>query len=224
VISQVIIKRFPSFKVILSIFAWCLLFGLNLEGRTLSQEKAEGWVPDYNKRDKWQQPEKILDAIGIKSGMIIADVGSGTGYLTLRLANRVGDKGIVYASDIRKDRINKLKDRAQKAGFNNIITLHGTEKDPGLPKGKFDMVIMLHVIHIVIKNQDPQALLANIKPALKPGGTLVLVHWDGKKMGYPEVEAYSKESVLKVMKEAGFKLTRLETFLPRDNIFILKAD
>ena len=202
------------FKILLLTLAagWLLLWNPALDAS--SQAKKKGWSPDYNKRDQWQQPEKILDAIGIKPGMTVADVGSGTGYLILRMARRVEEAGMVYATDIRRDRLNTLKKRAQKAGFENIITIHGTEKDPGLPEGKFDIIIMLHVLHIVIKKQDPQSLLANIKPAMKPNGILVLVHWDGSKMGYPEVEASSKESVLKVIKEAGFKLIREETFLP----------
>ncbi|MBN1272841.1 MAG: methyltransferase domain-containing protein [Candidatus Aminicenantes bacterium] len=163
-----------------------------------------------------------LDTLNIRPGMCVADVGAGTGYLTLRLAERVGPTGTVYATDIRRDRMETLARKAREAGFDNIIPLVISDTDPGLPLASCHLVILLHVIHIVIKSQDAPALLAGIKPALKEGGRLILVHWDGPKMGYPEVEAYSKESVLNIMKDSGFELERMETFLPRDTIFIFK--
>jgi len=209
-------------KLFIFLLVECWLCFLNPLVNEAMQIQNKGWVPDYDKRDQWQQPEKILDSIGIKQGMTVADVGAGTGYLTLRIAKRVGEKGIVYATDIREGRINALKNKALKAGFENIITLLSTETDTGLPRDTFDIIIMLHVIHIVIKEQDPLAFLANLKLALKPDGILVIVHWDGPKMGYPEVEAYSQENVLKLFKDSGFTMVRTETFLPRDTIFILK--
>jgi hypothetical protein len=79
------------------------------------------------------------------------------------------------------------------------------------------------VFHIVIHDQDPLALLENIRPSLKPGGLLVLVQWDGEKMGYPDVVAYSRESVLDIVENSCFDVVRTETFLPRETIFILRA-
>lgn len=201
---------------------WLLFSAPKLSATAQAEQK--GWVPDYSHWERWQQPDEILETIGIKRGMTVADVGAGIGNLTLRLARRVGKKGRVYATDIRQDRLEILERRARRAKFKNIITVHATEKESGLPRGACDIIILVHVIHIVIREQDPLALLADLKLALKPGGILVLVHWDGVKMGYPEVEAYSRESVLKVVKEAGFNLIRMETSLPRDTIFILQAN
>ena len=182
----------------------------------------EGWVPDYNNRDEWQQPEKIMDAIGVKPGMIIADVGAGKGYFAFKLAKRVGLEGKVYATDIDESQLKIIRDRIQREGIKNIVTILGKTDDPGLPQGQIDIVLMVHVFHIVIHDQSPLALLENIRPSLKPHGLLVLVQWDGKKMGYPDVYAYSKESVLKVIENSCFELVRTETFLPRENIYILR--
>jgi len=161
-----LIKQAPLFILLLS----ALLASFAPSGH--AQEK---WVPDYNNRDTWQQPDKIMDAIG------------------------------------------------QREDIKNIITILGKKDDPGLPKGQIDIILMVHVFHLVIHNQEPLALLENIRPSLKPHGMLVLVQWDGKKMGHPNVYAYSKESVLKVIENSCFELVRTETFLPRENIYILRA-
>jgi ubiquinone/menaquinone biosynthesis C-methylase UbiE len=183
----------------------------------------ERWVPDYSNRDAWQQPEKIMDAIGVKSGMVVADVGAGEGYFTFKLAERVGPGGKVFATDIEERPLAIINDRRQREGIENIVTIFGKSDDPGLPKGKIDLVLMVHVFHLVIHGQDPLALLENIRASLGPQGLLVLVHLNGNKMGYPEVYAYSKESVLMAIKNSSFELIRIETFLPRDDIYILRA-
>lgn len=201
-----------------------ILFLSSLESAFASLGYAqEKWVPDYSKRDTWQQPEKIMDAVGVKPGMIIADVGAGNGYFTFKLAKRVGSDGIVYAADIDESQLEIIRERMQREGNKNIVTLLGEEDDPGLPKGQIDIVLMVHVFHIVIHDQNPLALLENIRSSLKPDGLLVLVQWDGKKMGYPEVYAYSQESVLNVIEKSCFEVVRTETFLPREIIFILRA-
>jgi SAM-dependent methyltransferase len=99
----------------------------------------------------------------------------------------------------------------------------GSEDDPGLPMGQIDIVLMVHVLHLVIHDQNPFALLENIRTSLKPDGVLVLVQWDGKKMGYPEIDAYSQESILNVIEKSCFEVVRTEIFLPREVIFILRA-
>lgn len=198
----------------------CLLVSISgCVSRSYAQQR---WIPDYNNRDTWQQPEKIMDVIGVKPGMVIADVGAGRGYFAFKLAKRAGPGGKVYATDIEEDPLKMIRDRAQRENIDNIVTILGNPDDPGLPKAQIDIVLMVHVFHIVIQEQDPLALLENIRPCLKPNGLLVLVQWDGHKMGHPDVYVYSKESVLKVIENSCFELVRVETFLPRENIYILR--
>lgn len=198
----------------------CLV--VSISGSVFLSHAQERWIPDYNKRDTWQQPEKIMDAIGVKPGMVIADVGAGRGYFAFKLAKRAGPEGKVYATDIEEDPLKMIRDRVQRENIDNLVTILGKPDDPGLPKAQIDIVLMVHVFHIVIHEQDPLALLENIRPCLKPNGLLVLVQWDGQKMGHPDVSAYSKESVLKVIENSCFELVRIETFLPRENIYILR--
>jgi len=180
------------------------------------------WNPDYDRRDEWQQPDKVLDAVPISRGMVIADVGAGEGYFTFKLADRVGDAGKVYATDIEEKQIGILKEKIQKEGIKNVITVLGTEEDPGLPAGEMDMVFMCHVLHVVIRYQDPLVFLENVKRALKSEGTLVLVQWDAEKIGYDESDYRSKTTLLDVIDRSCFTLVRTETFLPRENIYFLR--
>lgn len=182
----------------------------------------EIWTPDYDRRDEWQQPDKVLDAIGIKPGMTVADVGAGEGYFTFKLASRVGSAGKVYATDIAEAPLESLKQRIREERVKNIITILGTEDDPQLPPGQVDMVFMCHVLHVVIRHADPLALLESIRRALKPEGTVVLVQWDAEKIGYPETDYRSKTTLMNVISKSGFELVRIETFLARENIYILR--
>jgi ubiquinone/menaquinone biosynthesis C-methylase UbiE len=215
-------KRFSfMFRGQILLGTWILLIFYAAFGFQVQEQ--EKWVPDYDQRDEWQQPEKILDAIGVHPGMTVADVGAGKGYFTFRLAERVGPEGKVYANDIDEANLKKIQARIQEQGTKNILTILGQQDDPGLPEGKIDIILMVHVIHIIIHDQDPLSFLENLRPSLKPDGLLIMVHWDGKKMGHPDVYAYSQESLLTVMEKSNFKLVRVETFLPRDNIYIFQV-
>lgn len=216
------IKKF-SYQAKRHVFLGIWIFIVFISATAFQVQEQEKWVPDYDRRDEWQQPEKILDAIGIEPGMTVADVGAGKGYFTLRLAERVCPEGKVYATDIDERLLQSIQDRVQKEGIQNIITILGDKDDPGLPDGQIDIILMVHVFHIIIHNQDPLLFLENIRPSLKPEGLLVIVHWDGKKMGYQEVSAYSRESLLGVIEVSDFNLVRVETFLPRDNIYIFRV-
>lgn len=214
-------KKFSfAFRSQILLGPWILIIFNAIFG--FQAQNQEKWVPDYDQRNEWQQPEKILDAIGILPGMTVADVGAGKGYFTFRLAERVGPEGKVYATDIDEKLLKSIQDRIQEEGIQNIVAILGDKDDPGLPEGQLDIILMVHVIHIIIHDQDPLLFLENIRPSLKPDGLLVIVHWDGEKMGYPDVYAYSRESLLTVMEKSEFELVRVETFLPRDNIYIFQ--
>jgi ubiquinone/menaquinone biosynthesis C-methylase UbiE len=182
----------------------------------------EVWTPDYDRRDEWQQPDKVLDAIGVRPGMTIADVGAGDGYFTFKLAERVGSGGKVYATDIEERPLQVLKEKIREESASNVITILGSKDDPLLPPGQMDMVFMCHVLHVVIRHQDPFPFLDNVKRALKPKGTLVLVQWDAEKIGYDETDYRSKKTLLDVVAKSDFRLVRAKTFLPRENIYILR--
>jgi SAM-dependent methyltransferase len=170
-------------------------------------------------RDSWQQPEKVMDVIGVKAGMTIGEVGAGNGYFTFKLARRVGPSGLVYANDIDPDGLRSIAAGARQRKIGNIVTVRGEVDDPLFPPGVMDLAIMVYVLHELAR---PVELLRNLKPSLKPGATLVILDRDPDKVHSSGERFYHKDEILELAGEAGFEVVSIETFLPRDNFYILR--
>ena len=166
-------------------------------------------------RDKWQQPEKVLDVIGIRPGMKVGEPGAGRGYYTFRLASRVGPTGKIYANDIVEKDLKHIDKRAKEEGYTNIVTIKGEVEDPLFPEGELDIVFMSYVLHDL---ERPVPFLKNLKASFKPGAPLAILEQAPEKTG--SWHFWKKEKILATVKEAGYRLERIETFLPRDNIYI----
>ena len=176
-------------------------------------------IPSEAYRDTWQQPEKVMNVIGVKPGMVIGEAGAGKGYFTFKLARRVGPTGKIYANDIDDDVLDTIRERIKDEDIKNIVTLRGEVTDPLFPEGRLDMVFMCYVVHDL---SQPAAFLRNLKPSFKPGGTLVILERDPGKYPSAAGHFWDKEKLLRVVKSAGYKLVRLETFLSRDNLYIFQ--
>jgi len=166
-------------------------------------------------RDTWQQPDKVVEVIGIKPGMVIGEPGAGKGYYTFRLARKVGPTGKIYANDILEKDLNTIKKRAKREGFTNIVTIKGEIKDPLFPVNELDMVFMSYVLHDLDR---PTAFLKNLRAYLKPDTPLVILEQSPEKTG-ETWHFWKKEKILKTLQSAGYRLERMETFLPKDNIY-----
>jgi ubiquinone/menaquinone biosynthesis C-methylase UbiE len=166
-------------------------------------------------RDTWQQPDKVLKVIGIKPGMVIGEPGAGRGYYTFKLARKVGPTGKIYANDIVEKDLNTIKKRAKRERFTNIVTIKGEIKDPLFPVDELDMVFMSYVLHDL---ERPAAFLKNLRAYLKPDTPLVILEQAPEKTS-ETWHFWKKEKILKTLKEAGYRLERIETFLPKDNIY-----
>jgi ubiquinone/menaquinone biosynthesis C-methylase UbiE len=166
-------------------------------------------------RDTWQQPDKVLEVIGIKPGMVIGEPGAGKGYYTFRLARKVGPTGKIYANDIVEKELKHIKKRAKKEGFTNIVTIKGEIEDPLFPGDELDMVFMSYVLHDMDR---PVAFLKNLRAYLKPDTPLVILEQSPEKTG-DTGHFWKKEKILKTVKAAGYRLERIEDFLPKDNIY-----
>jgi ubiquinone/menaquinone biosynthesis C-methylase UbiE len=164
-------------------------------------------------RWSWQQPGKVIDLLDVKPGMYIADVGAGYGYFTLGLAELVGERGRIYATDIDEHCLEVIKEDCKKKRIKNVVTILGEELDSKLPEGGMDIVLIVNVISNV---KDPFEFLSNIYSGLKPEGTLVIVQWDKeKKFG----QILSSDWVAPITK-AGFRIIKVENFLPKQFIII----
>ncbi|MCY4636463.1 MAG: methyltransferase domain-containing protein [Acidobacteria bacterium] len=159
-------------------------------------------------RDAWQEPELIMDALGIFDGAVVADVGAGGGWFTVRLAQRVGPNGLVYAEDIQPQMIESINRRVRRAGLTNVQAIIGTPSNPLLP-GPIDALLMVEVYSQV---EDPVTLLRNVMPRLKPGGRVGIVEYrlDGGGPGPPLDERVKPETVIRDAQAAGFRLLARE--------------
>ena len=198
--------------LVLCLAVWLLSCGVP----GLSQDRpfqVEDWEKRLNER---QPPLPIIEAIALKRGMTVGEVGAGTGRMTLWLADRIGDSGKVYANDINEESLEKLRERARREGFKNIEIVVGEPADPKLPAGALDMVFMINVYHHL---DDPLPLIRNIAPSLKPGATLAIVECDPEKVAWGKEEGCtSRSDMARELEEAGFEIVRVETFLDEDNI------
>lgn len=163
-------------------------------------------------RAEWQQPEKVMDALGIYDGARVADLGAGGGWFTIRLAHRVGQNGIVFAEDIQREMIESIKRRVLQHGLANVQTILGTPEDPRLPLG-LQAVLMVDTYPQL---RDPLSLLRNVAKALAPSGRLGIVDFkpDGAGgPGPPLEERLDPQVITRDAAQAGLKLVSHETFL-----------
>ena len=168
---------------------------------------------DAPDRDLWQRPDQIMDAMGIADASVVGDVGAGSGWFTIRLARRVGPRGLVYAEDVQKEMINAILRRVGREGFNNVKPVLGLKNDPRLPAASLDAVLMVDAYHEV---EDRVTMLSNLAKALKPQGRLGIVDFrlDGTGPGPATEERVSPDVVVSDATKAGLKLIRQEPFLP----------
>lgn len=172
-------------------------------------------------REEEERPEAMLDALGIQPGWTVADVGSGAGYTSLRLARRVGPDGSVLATDVQPQMLQLLRRNAQAAGVRNIKPILCTQTDPRLPEAQVDLALMVDVYH---EMADPEASLRGLRKALKPGGKLVLVEFRAEDPEVP-IKPEHKMAVAQVRKEIeplGFRFDRVHDFLPWQHIIVFE--
>ena len=168
---------------------------------------------DEKPLNRRQPPEKVMDALGVKPGMMVGEVGAGGGRYAVKMAERVAPNGKVFANDIAPNAIEFMKIRCRKNDIKNIEVILGTETDPRFPPGKLHLVYMTFTYRHLSK---PLQVLKNIKPALRKDGILAII--ESKPTGNGQVE----KDMIAIARQAGYKLVRIETFLPLDNIWVFE--
>jgi ubiquinone/menaquinone biosynthesis C-methylase UbiE len=170
-------------------------------------------------REQEEAPDAALDAIGIRKGSAVADVGAGVGYFTWRMAERVGPEGRVYANDIQPEMLERLRKNVAARGFKNVETVLGAADDPRLPAGKIDLVLLVDVYH---EFSQPRKMLGKILESLAPGGRLVLLEYRKEDPKVP-IRPEHKMSVAEVKAEIepeGFHFEKSLETLPRQHVLI----
>ncbi len=179
---------------------------------------AEEWAKEFDdpKRDEWQKPHEVILALALKPDAVIADIGSGTGYFSVRFAHMVPE-GRVYGVDTEPDMVKYLAERAKRLGLKNVIAVTGAPDDPRLPE-KVDLIIMVDVIHH-IENRDHY--FRKLHDSLKPDGRIAIIDFRmDSPLGPPKNARITPEKMKAELKAAGYELVQEHTFLP-DQYFLV---
>jgi SAM-dependent methyltransferase len=176
------------------------------------------WL-DRDERVGEEDPDAALDAIRIVRGSTVADVGAGSGYMTVRLSRRVGPAGKVYATDLQPEMLTLLRRRLLRERIANVEPVLGGVDDPRLPSASVDLILMVDVYH---EFSEPQMMLRRMRAALTPGGRLVLLEYRKEDPTVP-IRQEHKMSIAEAKLELeaeGYRLARVDHRLPRQHILI----
>jgi ubiquinone/menaquinone biosynthesis C-methylase UbiE len=180
------------------------------------------WL-DRSERVQEEEPDVALDALKLATGSIVADVGAGSGYMTVKMAKRVGPTGKVYANDIQPQMLSMLKQRLDREKLANVELVLGAFDDPKLPATALDLILMVDVYH---EFSQPQQMLRHMRESLKPGGRLVLLEYRKEDPSIP-IRPDHKMSVAEAKMEVeaeGFTLASVDERLPRQHILVFSKN
>ena len=176
------------------------------------------WL-DRSERVQEEEPDIALDAIKLAAGATVADVGAGSGYMTVKMARRVGPTGKVFANDIQPQMLSMLRQRLDREKLSNVELVLGTFDDPKLPANTIDLILMVDVYH---EFSEPQKMLQRMHDSLKADGRLVLLEYRKEDPSIP-IRPDHKMSVAEAKMEVeaeGFTLTSVDERLPRQHILV----
>jgi SAM-dependent methyltransferase len=164
-------------------------------------------------RDAYQKPDEVMTALALREGEVVADIGSGSGYFTLRFARAVGPTGRVYAVDVSPDMVRHLNRRLRDARIGNVVTVLSEPDDPLLPDASVDRFVIVNTWHHL---EGRERYLGLLKRMLRPGGQIVHVDFHKRDLpvGPPLAMKIAREDLLREMESAGFRLQAEHTFLP----------
>jgi SAM-dependent methyltransferase len=181
---------------------------------------AEKWahVFDDPKRDEWQKPHQVIQALKLAPDAVVADVGAGTGYFSVRLATML-PKGKVYAVDVEPDMVKHLAERAKRDGRKNMQAVQGAPDDAKLPE-KVDLILFVDVHHHI---EEREQYFRKLRASLKPGGRVAIIDFRlDSREGPPRAARIAPEKVKAELKSAGYSLAEEHGFLPNQYFLIFK--
>ena len=169
-------------------------------------------------RDSWQQPDKVIATLNLHPGEVVADLGSGGGYFTFKLASAVAPSGKVYAVDVDKDMIELVAKRLKEESGNNVETILATTTDPLLPQTGVDLIFTVNTYHHIA---DRLAYFANARKYLRPGGRIAIIDLDRRAWLEGLLGHYTpSETIKREMEQAGYALQQQLDFLDRQSFLI----
>jgi ubiquinone/menaquinone biosynthesis C-methylase UbiE len=194
-------------------------------GREIAQvmgHQAAEWL-DRPERDVEEQPNKMIEALQLKPGDVVADIGAGSGFITFRLAPLVAPKGKVYAVDIQPEMLDIIRKRMKEKKVENVEPILGTITDPKLPPNSVDLILMVDVYH---EFDHPYEMTQAMVRALKPGGRLVFVEYrlEDPRVPIKLVHKMSEKQVRLECSPHPLKWVETLNILPRQHIIVFRKD
>jgi len=183
---------------------------------------AQEWakVFDDPKRDAWQKPHEVISALAPKPDAVIADIGSGTGYFSMRFAHMV-PRGRVYGVDTEPDMVKYLAERAKREGMGNVTAVQATPGDPRLPE-KADLIILVDVFHHIANRER---YFARLRDSIRPGGRVAVIDFRMESPeGPPKAARIAPTQVATELKRAGYVLDREHGFLPNQFFLVFRPN
>ena len=170
-------------------------------------------------REQEEQPARLVEQLKLKPGDVVADIGAGTGYVSRRLAAKVGNTGKVLAVDIQPEMLDVLTNKMSALGLTNVVPVLGTESDPKLPSASVYVVIMVDVYH---EFEFPYEMMSAICRSLKPSGRVVFVEFRAEDPEVPikRLHKMSEAQVRKEMEPLPMRWVETIEVLPRQHIII----
>jgi protein-L-isoaspartate O-methyltransferase len=176
------------------------------------------WL-DRPEREREESTTQAIKALQLRPGMVVADIGAGSGYYTVRLAKGVGPTGRVFATDVQRGMLDLIDRRVRQEGLTNVTTVLGSDSDPGLPAHALDLALMVDVYHEL---QAPQTFMRRLRETLKPDGRLALLEFRQEDPNVPIREEH-KMSVSGARRELtadGFRFRESIERLPWQHLLI----
>jgi len=206
--------------------AWAAQNSAQTSSQTAPRKTSKPYTGDLSvfeakDRDEKLQVQRVMDILGIKEGVNVADIGAGSGWFSVRAAKRVGSTGVVYAVDINPDAIAYINRRIKHDGVSNVHPILSTEDDPKLPKNSINSVLLLKTYHEVA---HPVLLLEHLRRSLRSGAKIGIIDRNGN----GEDHGVSRDVVIKEAAQAGYQLQEQYDFVKGDKqdyflVFRLKS-
>jgi ubiquinone/menaquinone biosynthesis C-methylase UbiE len=195
-------------------------FYMDREIAMVMGHEAAGWL-DRPEREKEEQPAKLVELLKFKPGEVVADVGAGSGYLSFRVAEKVGAKGKVLAVDVQPEMLAIIRKKMKERNVANVEPVLGAEADPKLPAGGVDTIVMVDVYHEL---SQPFEMTEAMVKALKVGGRLVFVEYrlEDEKVPIKLVHKMSERQVKKEMGLFPLKHVKTDDSLPWQHVIVFE--
>ena len=190
-------------------------------GREIAHVMGPGgiiWL-ERPEREVEEQPQRVIDALDIRPGQTVVDLGAGSGYYSFRIAPLVGPAGKVIAVDIEPEMLRVIQQRAEREQVKNLVTVRSAQCDPNLPAASVDLLFMVDVYHEL---SCPYEMMQKVTAALKSGGRVALIEFrkEDPKVTIKEVHKMSVAQIVKEMNAVGLKHKDTVETLPIQHLVI----